>query len=174
MNNTHVKQFTEKKTQRFICIQQVLCRNTIRPWRFVQGQLLKKCCQGDKRAHGHFKTQIVLLSVYAVFHLFIITPSTQHENASHFNNTESTKSCFTGRNLSTSRSPSRICLHLHTQSTRQHFTQVLSRLFTAEFFRYRTITSFASLRCANKFAFDRPSYRDVCHGKCCLRAERNT
>jgi len=28
VNNTHVKQFTEKKTQRFICIQQVLCRNT--------------------------------------------------------------------------------------------------------------------------------------------------
>ena len=25
MNNTHVKQFAEKKTQRFICIQQVLC-----------------------------------------------------------------------------------------------------------------------------------------------------
>ena len=62
------KQFTEKKMQRFICIQQVLCRNTIRPWRFVQGQLLKKCCRGDKRAHGHFKTQIVLLAVYAVFH----------------------------------------------------------------------------------------------------------
>jgi len=36
--------------QRFICIQQVLCRNTIRPWRFVQGQLLK-WCQGDKRTH---------------------------------------------------------------------------------------------------------------------------
>jgi len=32
VNNTHVKQFTEKKTQRFICIQQVLCRNTIRPY----------------------------------------------------------------------------------------------------------------------------------------------
>ena len=68
VNNAYVKQFTEKKTQRFICIQQVLCRNTIRPWRFVQGQLLKKCCQGDKRTHGHFKTQIVLLAVYAVFH----------------------------------------------------------------------------------------------------------
>jgi len=40
-----IKQFTEKKTQRFICIQQVLCRNTIRPWCLVQGQLMKKWCQ---------------------------------------------------------------------------------------------------------------------------------
>jgi len=42
VNNTHVKQFTEKKTQSFICILQVLCRNTIRPWSFVEGQLLNK------------------------------------------------------------------------------------------------------------------------------------
>jgi len=68
VNNTHIKQFTEKKTQRFICTQQVLFRNTIRPWSFVQGQLLKKWCQGDRRTRGHFKTQIVLLAVYAVFH----------------------------------------------------------------------------------------------------------
>ena len=60
MNNTHIKQFTEKKTQRFICIQQVLCRNTIRPWRFVQGQLLKKCCQGDKREEVLPRRQEVL------------------------------------------------------------------------------------------------------------------
>ena len=37
-------------------------------WSFAQGQLLKKWYQGDKRTHGHFKTQIVLLTVYAVFH----------------------------------------------------------------------------------------------------------
>ena len=68
LNNTHIKQFTEKKTQRFICIQQVHCRTTIRPWSFVQGQLLKKWCQEDKRTHGQFKTHIVLPAIYAVFH----------------------------------------------------------------------------------------------------------
>ena len=64
VNNAHVKQFTEKKMQRFICIEQMHCRNTIRPWSLVQGQLLMKWCQWNKRTYAHFKTQIFFLAVY--------------------------------------------------------------------------------------------------------------
>ena len=47
----HMLNSSLRKKRRFICIQLVLCRNTIKPWRFVQGQLLKKWCQGDNRTH---------------------------------------------------------------------------------------------------------------------------
>jgi len=37
VNNTHTKKYTEKKAKRFTCIQQMFCRNKIRPWCFFEG-----------------------------------------------------------------------------------------------------------------------------------------
>jgi len=42
VNNTHTEKYIEKKAKRFTCIQQMFCRNKIRPWCFFEGQLLKK------------------------------------------------------------------------------------------------------------------------------------
>ena len=66
----HLKRYTEKKTKRFIGIQQMFCRNKIRPWCLVQWQLLKKWCQWNNRTYGHLRTQVILHAVYAIFHKF--------------------------------------------------------------------------------------------------------
>jgi len=55
VNNTHIKQFTEKKTQRFICVQEVLCRNTIRPWSFVQGAAFEEVMPRRRKSTWAFQ-----------------------------------------------------------------------------------------------------------------------
>jgi len=52
VNNAHIKQLTEKKTQRFICIQQVLCRNTIRPWVSLKGSFWRSGVNETKEHMG--------------------------------------------------------------------------------------------------------------------------
>jgi len=46
---TYFKKYNGKKAKRFTCIQKVFCRNKIRSWCLVQGQLMKKWCQWNSR-----------------------------------------------------------------------------------------------------------------------------